>query len=205
MSFEAQIRKNSKEYSVTRTFGKKVTLKDPSSDISIEVAQGVVAVVMQSINMDYLLLNKVTSADECLAAPVVQFHTVEEGKQEVKMEYKYKMVIPHYLSRNKNLSCLKVRYGNLRRPLQMKEVQKGNPQTHSLPCYEISKHHFTIYANHFCDVVCTSDQKICTSKILAIPFGWIGTFGTDTDSHMKVKTYLCSYLYNNNDLKLVRI
>ena len=121
------------------------------------------------------------------------------------MEYKYKMTIPHYLPRYYNLSSIKVKYGKLKQPLQMTEVLKGNPQIQSLPCYEVSKKHITIYANHFCDVVCTSVQKICTSKILAIPFGWIGRLGSDADTHMKVKTYMCNYLYNNNDLKMVRI
>ena len=199
------MRKNCKEYLVTRTYGKTVTVKDPFSEISLEVAQGVRAVVMQSINMDFQLLQKVTAVDECLATPVVQFHTTEEEKQRVKVKYKYKMTIPHYLCKYHNLSSIKVKYGNLKRPLQMKEIQKGDPHYQSLPYYEVSKKHITIYAHHFCDVVCTSVQKICTSKILAIPFGWIGRLDSDADTHMKVKTYMCNYLYNNSDLKMVRI
>ena len=81
LTFEAQIRKNNKEYLVARTYGKKVTVKNPLSEISLEVAQGVTAVVMQSINMDFQLLKKVTPVNECLAAPVIQFHTTEEEKQ----------------------------------------------------------------------------------------------------------------------------
>ena len=203
LPFGAQISKNNKEYLVTRTFGRKVTLKDPQSEITLEISQGVRAVVMQSINMDFQLLKNVTSSNECLAAPVVQFHMEEQSNLEAKVEYKYKVTIPHYLSRHHSLSFVKVKYGNLKYPHLMTEVEKGNQQMKSLPYYQIDKRNITIYANHFCDVVCTSTQKVCTSKILAIPFGWIGTIGSEPVTHMKVKTYLCNYLYNNNGLKLV--
>ena len=204
LAFEARIRKNSQEYLVARTFGKKVTVKDPLSEVSLQVTQGVRAVVMQSINMDFHLLRKVISAEECLAAPVVQFHMDETGTKEIKeVEYKYKITIPHYLSRHHDLSNLRVKCGNLRQPLQMTEVQKGNPQGQLLPCFEIDKKCITVYADHFCPVVCTSTQKVCTSKIIAMPYGWIGTHGDVSQTHMKVKTYLCNYLYNNGNLKQV--
>ena len=124
-------------------------------------------------------------------------------KQEVTEGCKYKITIPHYLTRQHSLSSVRVRYGNLRRPLMMMEAQERDPEKQTFPCFEVNKKSIIVYANHFCPVVCTSTQKVCTSKILAIPFGWIGTIGSDVDTHMKVKTYLCSYLYSNNDLKLV--
>ena len=205
LHFEATFTKNEKQYVAARTFGKKVTVKDPFSDLSIQVAKGVKALVMQSINMDFELLNKVTSANECLAAPVVQFHMVEDEK--VKLEAtescKYKITIPHYLSRHQNLSWIKVKYGNLNRPHLMTEVQRGNSQSQTFPCYKIHKRDITVYANHFCDVICTSKEKVCTSKLLAMPFGLIRTLVPNKMTHIKVKTYLCSYLYNNTDLKKV--
>ena len=203
--FEAKITKCNNEFLATRTFGKKVKIKDPLSDISLEVAKGVKSLVMQSVNMDFHLLRKVIPATECLAGPVVQFHMDDKEKQEVAEGCKYKITIPHYLSRHHDLSSVRVRYGNLRRPLVMKEVQKEDPINQSFPCFEINMKYITVYANHFCPVVCTSTQKVCTSKILAIPFGWIGTVGSDSDTLMKVKTYLCSYLYNDKILRLVSL
>ena len=158
---------------------------------------------MQSMNTDFHLLRKVIPVTECLAAPVVEFHMDDHLNQEVTEGCKYKITIPHYLTRYHSLSSVRVRYGNLKRPLMMMEVQKRDPENETFPCFEVNKKNIIVYANHFCPVVCTSTQKVCTSKIIAIPFGWIGTIGSDVDTHMKVKTYLCSYLYSNNDIKLV--
>ena len=203
--FEAQVRKNNKEFLAARTFGRKVKIKDPLSDISVEVATGVRSLVMQSVNMDFQLLRKIIPATECLAAPVVQFHMNDKVDQEVAEGCKYKITIPHYLSRHHSLSCVKMRYGNLRHPLMMMEAQGRDPGNQIFPCFEINKKYITVYANHFCPLVFTSTQKVCRSKILAIPFGWIGVLGSDSDTHLKVKTYLCSYLYKNSNLSWVRI
>ena len=204
LNFQATIRKKDKEYLVAKTFGNKVTLKDPYSDISLEVAEGVKAVVIQSVNTDFSLLKKVIPTKECLASPVIQFHMDEGDPIENSGNYKYKLTIPHYLSRHHSLSSIRVKYGNSKRPVLMEEVPKAISESGTLPFYQISKKYITIHARHFCDIVCTSTEKVCTSKILAIPFGWIGTLGSDPDTHLKVKTYLCSYLYKNSDLNLVR-
>ena len=204
LNFQATIRKNYKEYLVAKTFGNKVTVKDPYSDISLDVSEGVKAVVVQSVNTDFHLLKKVIAANECFASPVVQFHIDEQSSIENTQGYRYKLTIPHYLSRHHSLSAVKVKYGSLKRPVLMKEVPKAISESGTFPFYQISKKYITIYADHFCDVVCTSAQKVCTSKIIAIPFGWIGTLGSDSDTHIKDKTYLCSYLYKNSDLTLVR-
>ena len=170
ITFEAVVRKNNKEFLAARTFGKKVKIKDPLSDISLEVASGVKSLVMQSVNMDFHFLRKVIPVTECLAAPVVEFHMDDHIKQEVTEGCKYKITIPHYLTRHHSLSSVRVRYGNLRCPLMMMEAQERDPEKQKFPCFEVNKKSIIVYANHFCPVVCTSTQKVCTSKILAIPF-----------------------------------
>ena len=205
MHFEATFTKNDKTFLVAQTFGKKVTVKDSLSDLSIEVAKGVKALVMQSINANFYLLNEVIPKNECLVAPVFQLHMVEEGKTETTDTYKYKINIPHYISRNHMLSSIKVKYGSLKHSHLMTDVvETRNPRNSSLPCYKINKKHITIYANHFCDVVCTSTEKVCTSKLLALPFGLIYTLPEHRSiTCIKLKTFLCSYLYNNSNLKKV--
>ena len=193
------MRKNNNEYLVGRSFGTEITMKDPLSDVSMKVTRNVSAVIMQSINWSYDLLSKVLPFSECLAAPVIRFHTKE--KEQSTTDCKYIATIPHYLSRQHNLLLVKVRIGNLKHPHLMKEILQGNPHNQRLPCYEVDKKFITIYANHFCDVVCSSTQKICTSKILAIPFGLIDTVGSENQPCMKVKVFLCNYLYSNKNLK----
>ena len=197
--------KNGKDVLVARTFGKKATVKDHLSSICLEVSEGVRSVVMQAITSNFYLLRKAIPANECIAAPVVQLHIEDETEQDKTMDYKYKLSIPHYLQRHHDQSCIKVKCGSLQHPNLMREIQKRSPLSETLPCWEIKKNSIVVYANHFCTLICTSTQKVCTSKILAIPFGWIGQIGSEPQSHMKVKVYLCSYLYSNIDLKRVSI
>ena len=70
-------------------------------------------------------------------------------------------------------------------------------------CSQSISRHITVFANHFCDVVCSSTQKVCTSKILVIPFGWISTPDSESQTDMKMKVYLCSYLYSKRDIRKV--
>ena len=202
LDFQAKIIKNNREYHVTKTFGSKVTVKDPLSDVSLEIAEGVQAVAMQSINFKFELLERVIQ-NECLVSPVMQFHIKEQSQQRKREGQKYTAMIPHCLSRYHNLSCIKVRFGSLRKPLSMLEVQKGNPKNENLPYFEINNRHITVFANHFCDVVCSSTQKVRTSKILVIPFGWISTPDSESQTDMKMKVYMCSYLYSKRDIRKV--
>ena len=205
MPFKAHMRKNGKDVLVSRTFGKKVRVKDFMSSICLEVSEGVRSVVMQSVNCNFYLVRKSIPSRECLAAPIVQLHIEEENEQDNTIGYKYKLTIPHYISRHPDQTCIKVKCGSLKQPQRMRTIEKGSPKTQTLPCWEINRKGITVYANHFCTVVCTSTQKICTSKILAIPFGWIGHVDSEPQTHMKVKVYLCSYLYSNIDLKQASI
>ena len=197
------MRMNKMEYLVARTFGKKVTLIDTTSDTSLEVAEGVEAVVMKNTCMDLTFLRRVIPANTCLIAPVVSFHVAHEREDLSARDrnYKYKLTIRHSLSSQDDFSKVIVKVGNLNAPSSMADIPQG-PQE-SPPYYEVGKKHIYIYTNHFCGVLCGSSQKVCTSRILVKPFGWIGSHGSDSKTHIKVKTYLCSYLYKNPEFKKV--
>ena len=160
---------------------------------------------MQHTHNDFQIIRDVTSSRECLISPVVRFHTVDGIGDPTSSGYRYKVTIPHCLPSNHDSSSIKVRYGNIYRGT-LRELQPGRPQGGFKPFYEIQDNSITVYANHFCDVVCTSTHKICTSNILALPFGLIRTFDIDSDqqTNVKVKIFLCSILYSSTILKKVR-
>ena len=84
-------------------------------------------------------------------------------------------------------------------------MKNGKPNDKYEPYYEVYKDHVVLYANHFCDVVCTCPQKICASKLLAFPFGQIDLEPGRKEIHTKVKTYLCNHLYQDKSLRKVKI
>ena len=159
---------------------------------------------MQHIHNDFQIVRDVTSSRECLISPVVRFHTANCVGDPTSSGYRYKVTIPHCLPRNHDSSSIKVRYGDIYKGT-LREMKLGRPQEVFKPFYEVQDKNILVFASHFCDVVCTSAQKICTSTILALPFGLIRTLDIDSDeqTYVKVKIFLCSILYSNADLKKV--
>ena len=116
--------------------------------------------------------------------------------------YKFKLTIPHYVDQENLLPLIQVKWGNMQDKLR--EIRKGKPDKFEPYC-EVYNDHVVVYADHFCDVVCTCPEKVCASKLLAFPFGQIYSERGGYETHMKVKTYLCSHLYQDKSLKKVSI
>ena len=185
--------------------GRTVLTADPESDISTETDEMVKGIIMQHIHNDFQIIRDVVPSRECLISPVVHFHTLESVGDPSPSGYRYKVTIPHCLPRSHDSSSIRVRYGDIYRGT-LRKMKKDTPEEGVKPFYVIQDQSIIVYANHFCDVVCTSTQKVCTSKILALPFGLIKTFHIDSEvqTNVKVKIFLCSILYSNADLKKVR-
>ena len=200
-----QMHKGMREYLGGVVKGRTVLRADPESDISIETDKIVKGIIMQHINMDYQIVRDATSSRECLISPVVRFHTVESVGDSSSSGYKYKVTIPHCLARSHDSSSIRVRYGDIYKGT-LREIKLGRPRKGFEPFYEVQDKNILVFANHFCDVVCTSAHKICTSNILALPFGLIRTLDTGSaeQTNVKVKIFLCSILYSSTSLQRVR-
>ena len=116
--------------------------------------------------------------------------------------YKFKLTIPHYVEGKNLVDLIQVKWGNIQGKLR--EIRKGKPDKFEPYC-EVYSDHVVVYADHFCDVVCTCPEKVCASKLLAFPFGQIYSEPGRMDNHIKMKTYLCSHLYQDKSLKKVSI
>ena len=94
------------------------------------------------------------------------YEKLEEGSH-----YKFKLTIPHYVEQEALVPLIQVKWGNIHEKLC--EIRKGKPEEKFEPYCEVYNDHVIVYADHFCDVVCTCPDKVCTSKLLAFPFGQI--------------------------------
>ena len=198
-----QIQKGMREFLVGIVKGRTVLRSDAESDISIETDEMVKGIIMQHIHMDFRIIRDVISSRECLISLVVRFHTLESVGESSRYGYRYKVSIPHCLPRSHDSSSIKVRYGDIYKGT-LQEMKLGRSQEGFKPFYEIQDKSIAVYANHFCDVVCTSAHKICTSNILALPFGLIRTLDSKEQTNVKVKIFLCSILYKSTSLKQVK-
>ena len=188
-------------------YGKGSVVKDPDSNVILEVTENLKTVVMQHSYTDFEVVRNAIPQKECLITPILQFHTVELAGSEERdsCRYRYNVNIPHCLSRRHNLSSVNVRFGDLNKPGSLRMIRERNPEKDTLPFYIVGRKTITIFCNHFCDIVYTSTQKVCTSKILALPFGRIGPDSSNLETHTKVKIYVCSFLYSDKLLKLVSL
>ena len=199
------IHKSNKDYSVAVTDGRKTVVRsDRKSSVSIQIAEGVQSVILKHVHTDFDSIRKSIPKDECLISPVVNLHAHDDVCEEKESaEYRYTALIPHYLPAGHRLSSVKVRCGNIKRG-SLREIRRKKPQDNRAPYYEVEIDHVTLYSNHFCDVICTSTNKVCTTKVMAFPFGLIEK-QKDQTTRMKMKTFLCSYLYSDNDLQAVSL
>ena len=189
---------------MARTSGIKTLLTSSESGVSIEVAEGVQSVIMKHIYTDFDSIRKCTPKEECLISPAVHLHSQDVCDEEKLVQYRFKAVIPHYLPLGHSLSSVKVRCGDIKK-CSLREMTQQKHQNRAIPYYDVYTDHVTLYSNHFCDVVCSSTEKVCTTKVIALPFGSLYKEDTtsNTTTKMKMKTYICSYLYSDNSLQTV--
>ena len=161
--------KNGDMIAVTK--GTRVVLESPDSQTSLEVPEGVTAVVKHKINTDLKSIRKTVPPEECLVSPIVHFHITEIASNAAEPRFKAK--VPHIVSGDQ-LSSLKVKSGDIRSPESMQDVKKDKPEKKDEPYFEVNPNAVTLNTNSVCDIMCTSDQKMCTLKILAVPFGRMG-------------------------------
>ena len=117
--------------------------------------------------------------------------------------YNFKLTIPHYVDQQDLVPLIQVKWGNIQGKLR--EIRKGKSEDKFEPYCEVYNDHVVVYADHFCDVVCTCPEKVCASKLLAFPFGQIESKSGRKETHTKVKTYLCNHLYQDESLRKVGI
>ena len=196
--------KNYKQYYTTVTNGKALTMRSPDSEVTLEVAEGIKAVIMQHIHIDFETVCTSIPSHECLVSPVVRF-IIQNGKNQGTEEFAFKAKIPHCLPKGYDFSLLKIRCGNVGKKGSLKEVQREKPKSTNTPFYTTDEKHITLYTNHFCDVVCTSTKKICDSSLVILPFGYLYPVRDENQTIAKVKVFLCNYLYHKPDVRMVCI
>ena len=204
----AHFHKSYKHYFISVVHGKGSVINNPNSEVTLEVTGSVKTMVMQHSHTNFESVRRAIPQKECLITPVVQLHTTELTQDQEDQDstgYKYKVTIPHYLFKRCNLSCIKVRHGDINKPNSLITLKNGITDKEELPFYKVEGNTITIFCNYFCDVMCTSTNKICTSRILALPFGRICTESSNAQTHTKLKIYVCSFLYTDQNLKLVSL
>ena len=197
------LRKKNRLYYATITNGDHILMKAPNSQVSLEVMKGVKATITHHIYTNYEDIKRALPGHECLVSPIVHFSVQDCQQNPAHFPFKFKARFPHCLQTESDFALVKVRWGNIFQQRSLKEVPKGDPEPSAVPCYSIDGQFITLYTNHFCDVVCTTEEKLCNKLLVILPFGYISRCEEDRQTYVKVKVFVCSYLSDMPDYYLV--
>ena len=190
-----EFNRNHQRCFVAVTDGNHVEYSVLHSDISLEVREGVHATITHKIYTDLEAAECAIPKQECVVSPVVAFKVKLQSSSESDQP-RFTATIPHCLPEKSDLSLIKVRCGKDNHKGLFREiVRKEDECPAETPYYEVDTEYIKVYTDHFCPIVCTSENKICDSSLVILPFGSLDHID-DNQTIVKVKVYLCSYLYN---------
>ena len=201
--YPMMLRKSNRMHYATVTNGDHVILKAPNSQVTLEVTNGVKTAVLHYIYPDYKDIKSALPRHECIISPIVHFSVEDSGENSSHFPFKFKARLPHCLQTDSDFAFVKVRCGNIFEQSSLKEVPKGETESSTIPCYNIDGQYITLYTNCFCDVVCSSEEKICHKSLVILPFGSLSPDEENCQTYVKLKLFICSYLYNMKDYYLV--
>ena len=194
--FPVEFYKNNQKYFGAVTNGKQVKYHVPNSDVSLEVRKGVYATITHKTYTDLEAAECTIPSQECVVSPIVEFKALNDDKDNVNDKPKYTVTIPHCLPKIQDLSLIKVRCGKDSQKGFLREIyRKEDGHFMETPYCEVDQKYINVYMDHFCPIVCTSEKKICDSSLVILPFGSLD-HKDDSQTIVKVKVYVCNYLYN---------
>ena len=194
--YPAEFYKNNQKNFIAVTNGKRVKYSVPDSEMSLEVREGIHATITHKIYTDLEAARCAIPSQECVVSPVVAFKAQFLDSSAAIGQPKFVATIPHCLPEKYDLSLIKVRCAKDGRKGFLREIVRKEDGCHTeTPYYQVDHKCIKVYADHFCPIVCTSEKKICDSSLVILPFGYLDHID-DNQTIVKVKVYLCSYLYN---------
>ena len=172
------------------------SLQVASSAVTLNVAERIRAVITHAIHTNCTQFKNLIPDTECLISPIVEYSVMELDVEEYVPQYKYQISVPHCLQKLEPLSTIRIRCGDMEKKISFQIISCQEAQPDSSPYYEADEHFIRIYTNHFSTFICTSCEKICDAPMVAFLFGSLRLFVENGETFAKMKTFLCSSLYD---------
>ena len=176
----------------TRVYGTGTVLKAPDSDVRLNILPDVEAFVYGHAHTGIQHFLPHIPEDECLVAPITEYHCDYKNENQDKSLNLFKIIIPHCIRDRDALSSIRVRHGNI---YKNKPFQK-------ISWFRVDESYITIYTNEFSQFICTSCQRICHGQGIAFVFSNLIKYPS-LQPLSSVRIYMCSPLYNINEYRKV--
>ena len=200
------MRKNWRRYMVTISQGKALTLQAEKSDVSLHVPDGIHAVLKGCVHTDHSRFIKAIPPDECIVAPMVEFHDHPIPMAPIHQPTKpqYIVRIPHCVPDESDWEYIWVRSGDIHGDNIFTDIEKykekGNQETY----YKIDEEFITIYTTHFTNYCVSCKRSFCSNLASCLLFGSVRV-NYKAETLAMVQPFFCSLLYNIQDYREVSI
>ena len=191
-SYITSFHKGHKTFYGTRVYGSGTILKAPDSDMRLHVPPDVEAFVYGHAHTGIQHFLPHIAEDECLVAPIAEFHCVYKNEKLDQSKNPFKITIPHCVSDRDALSSIRVTHGDIYKNKPFQEIN----------WFQVDDSYITIYTSSFSQFICTSCQRICYGHGKAFVFGNLIKYPS-LQPLSSVRLYLCSPLYNIKDFRKV--
>ena len=201
------MRKNWRRYIVTVSQGKALTLQAEKSDVSLHVPDGIHAVLKGCVHTDHSRFVKAILPDECIVAPMVEFHDHPIPTAPIHQTTKpqYIVRIPHCVPDESDWQYIRLRSGDIHGDNIFTDIEKYKENGDQEIYYKMDKEFITILTTHFTNYTCTACKKsFCSSLASCLVFGSIEPY-SEEENLAVVQPFFCSLLYNVQDYKEVSI
>ena len=166
-SYITSFHKGHKTFYGTRVYGSGTILKAPDSDMRLHVPPDVEAFVYGHAHTGIQHFLPHIPEDECLVAPVAEYHCVYKNEGQDKNEDPFKIMIPHCIRNRDALSSIKVRHG---------DIYKNKP-FHEIT-YRVDESYITIFTNEIQPIhlhqlrenLLWSRKGLCIRQLDKVPF-----------------------------------
>ena len=192
-SYIASFHKGHNTFYGTRVYGRGTVLKAPDSDVKLHVPLGLEAFVSGHAHTGIQHFLSHIPEDECLVAPIAEYHCVYKKENQDKNKNLFKIMIPHCIRNRDALSSIRVRHG---------DIYKNKP-FQEITWFQVDNSCITIFTNAFSQFICTSCQRICYGHAKAFVFGNLIKYPS-LKPLSSVRLYMCSPLYNIKEYRKVK-
>ena len=200
------MRKNWREYISTVCRGEGRSLCSDNSDVSLKIPEGLNSVFSLRVHTDHARFRELVPHEECIIGPMVEVEKTDLKEDEVT-EIGYTVKIPHCIGDKRYWSRIKVRCGDMTRPISFGEIPSQESAT-GYTYYTIDKHFITIRTRHFCLFICTicnQEVRLCQTNGVLFLVGSLTTLEEEIRSEVVIEPFLCSRLYDITDYEEVSL
>ena len=193
-----------KKYNTTVSHGEPKTLQGDGSDVSLAIPVGSQGVYMTRVHTDHLQFKGIIPPEECLIGPPTEVEQINfENQTPTRSKYLYRVNIPHCLMDKELWKHIIVRRGDVYRHRPFREMPRRNPKDEEDFGFEVDNKYITIHTDGFSQFICTCGKTVCTASVLVFVMGSMNPGTEVKGSSIKLKNFLCSFLYNIEDYKQV--